>query len=769
MTLHALELPGLVAGEKSELLLSPACTILLFPDERSREAFNGQLLSSAALDERQKGLLCSRMPGTIQEFKESLKSLAMTGVDNCSLKQAIEVMEAAFAPQTGQPNDCDLNASGDTEERLETCKARLGDILQLRQRFNDGACTIFKLQEKRLKIEKKLKDLETLFAANEGTTFTSALEKNTALPLLMREQDEKIRLLRDKKENITRKASELKSQVKEFEEYLNASEEVVSIICDYENTEEAIETTLADKEKLKTEISEKEKEIKRNLEIYQNVFKEFHDPQDFNTHMDSLEEKLSEARVMNEKKAELQSYEAQARNLRVTEWLCLIPSTTLILFNFALLYINGLMLDDYLRVVMIMTFMLGICCLAGFIKSFQSIIVLGRTMTRLKQDIAAIRSSIDTAKSALFKMQKHYDSITSTELRVKFKEYQSLLNDLDNVRKLMTVYSSVQTQMDNEKSKLEVNVRTILEKCGNMEEGDEIDSTVIAEFKKNYDRAQELNRENEQVALLYKDVVEEIGREQGKKSEYQKERQHLEKIIKEMAAKILYKDHEVSPELLTDLFLELEEERAAFSDFEAEIGHLEAMNREFLGSFHEMPSLEEEIDGLGQKMEVAKNDRKAFEETLGILKNTTEMNMKELFYPALRQELRTLLEREEWQFLNDKKILMHLCDDDESCLSTEAMAALEISLIYALYRVLLIDFIADGKGEIPLIFKDILSSTQKEHLPGNVQFLLALSKINQVIYVTSDRGIWNSLKQTLADLSFSFKESESGACALIHI
>ena len=38
--------------------------------------------------------------------------------------------------------------------------------------------------------------------------------------------------------------------------------------------------------------------------------------------------------------------------------------------------------------------------------------------------------------------------------------------------------------------------------------------------------AQELNREIEQVALLYKDVAEEIGREQGKKSEYQKELQH---------------------------------------------------------------------------------------------------------------------------------------------------------------------------------------------------------------------------------------------------
>ncbi len=58
------------------------------------------------------------------------------------------------------------------------------------------------------------------------------------------------------------------------------------------------------------------------------------------------------------------------RNLRITEWLCLLPSSTLILITFMILYLNGFDLDDNLRIIVSLNAVLGISCLAGFIKTF---------------------------------------------------------------------------------------------------------------------------------------------------------------------------------------------------------------------------------------------------------------------------------------------------------------------------------------------------------------------------------------------------------------
>ncbi len=310
-------------------------------------------------------------------------------------------------------------------------------------------------------------------------------------------------------------------------------------------------------------------------------------------------------------------------------------------------------------------------------------------------------------------------------------------------------------------------MRKILEKSGIIQDGDTITTAVIEQFKSNREHAVKLYEEIEKVTLHYKEITEEIGREQGKKTELQRERQltgtQIEEIIR------IYSDHENGPDLEKILlsFQELEECRAASIDYELRLKHLENLSRDLHGQIEEIPSLEEKIENMEESITLRESDMKACTETLAMLGETIEQDMKELYYPLLITQVKILLKRDEWKFFKHEQILLTLLGEMEMDKPGFSGESVNIGMLYALCKALLIDYFSKDSEEYPILFDNLLPYDEKENLKESLKFLIAISKTIQVIYIIRNSDAWQSLKESLTELGKPYSESRTGRFTLL--
>jgi hypothetical protein len=233
----------------------------------------------------------------------------------------------------------------------------------------------------------------------------------------------------------------------------------------------------------------------------------------------------------------------------------------------------------------------------------------------------------------------------------------------------------------------------------------------------------------------------------------------MEKIIR------IYSKYENEPDLekIFLSFQELEECRAAGIDYELRLKHLETLSRDLHGQIEEIPFLEEKIEDIEESIALRKSDMKACTETLAMLGETIEQDMKELYYPLLITKVKTLLKRDEWKFFKHEQILLTLLGEMEMDKSRFPGESVNIGMLYALCKALLIDYFSKNNEEYPILFDDLLLYDEKE----NLKFLIAISNTIQVIYITRNSDAWQSLKESLTELGKPYSESKAGRFTLL--
>ena len=442
-------------------------------------------------------------------------------------------------------------------------------------------------QKKRMLIEKEKSLREKLAGEKEKKT----LEKWKRIGELEKElvlKDSELESCRAEKEKITEKASACREKIRDKDGLVSLSVDLNALIRDFENTGVAQCLSNTEKEKLIVEIGEKEVELNGRIETLRPAFGHYRENESFESHIDSIEKKLTETRELNKLKEQHHNAQKKRDALRRTKFLFFIPAlvfTALLLSASIFNFLHPLPHSEVLLPS------LALFCLFFFLQALRFFHHQRREMRDMKKaekEISLLKSSIDEAKSELAVLQKELGVVTTTDIRNRYHDWMGFKRDLESLHRVKELQTMVRSRLDDERARLETELRTILKNCAMASDRDPITPEILAQLSREYAGIKNLQAELDVLGTQYRKISDGMSELQEARAAVKKEMQGFSSSREGTADLLEYKYvlGEVSAH---------EEAGLAISDYDKDIAEKESSLRELKKGGRETVEIDEEL------------------------------------------------------------------------------------------------------------------------------------------------------------------------------
>jgi hypothetical protein len=703
----------------------------------------------------------------LPDLELKIRSLADTGTEDCAfqdmqseLLRKIEVLGSENDPSTP------LGSIRRSLQAIEQDREKIRKILQqywmmsaTMRELAEKQSALMKRLEKRPNQENSCRLLERVGRIIQLKSSIASLDKS--LSSLIRE-----------KEMLTQDASHTRNLIKEHEEFLNAPDQVIEILGEYEETIMAVRDSIEEKAKLGPEIEEKERELKAIIAKLSPNFQRFGNVQEFQDVITDIEKKLGQANAINEKKMSLPRIDQELKNLQWLTFIYLIFSFSFVLLVVIILFSQLDLSSIFEGSVIVICPFFCFYLLTRLWQQEQASKGLRKKLDEMREDIRNLKGSVETAKRSLEELQRGLNISTSTDLRTRHREYMGALADLESLHQITDVYSMMKTKFDDEKNKLEANVRKILENSDLIAPDEPITRDVLRKFRERYEYAKSLIQEQEKLRRAYNEISSSIERHLAEKRNSDEELKKMEKLAAQEQDETghIYGRNDLDD--AAESYLEREELEAAYIDYQAEIADWMSHNEDLWGDERTPAHIEEEIEhlreGEGALHSMAGGMEKAYDY---IERSGTEFRAT-VFCPAVRKILQGSLFPE---ILSLKRkigedILESIADRGKSPGDSRehqdsTCQDIPLSLYYLLFRIAAARVIAEGLESIALLIEDIPASgdlTAPDRLLS-----IAESTGSQIICICKGCENRDDIRNSLEQHNIAFQEESTDMFSLI--
>lgn len=684
--------------------------------------------------------------------------------DNIQLNNAISILQSLLKEIGDENNEESLLGKLCVKIRL------LEDELEKRKITNsiysDLSSRIIQLSDKLNYLNVKKSSLAETTDNEEFRKIANTAEKINTLRNSCAEIDNNIESLHKAKESITRKASEIREFLRNYDSLSDSIDSIKSMILHLIDTRTVLKTSEEDKEITMQEISEKEIELKNYIDRNAPLFDRFKDSDEFDKYMDELENKLTKTKILNEKKVDLFDKESKLKNNRKIYKAYFYYG---VLFNAITIAISFLYVTkhySYLEVLLLVTALFSIFLYYEFWKYRKPNKQLLDVIQKEKIQTDELKASIDKAKDELMGIQKVFGYATTTDIRIKYKEFHSVKLDLENLHRITDIYEKDRTKLGEEKERLEAEIHTILEKSGLIKNDELLTDEILEKFKENVENISNIKTEQNDLRNEYKRISDELEKEIMKKSKIDDEIANIVKTAGNGS------DPHLSIENINDIISLKLETSISIKEYEKEIKEKKNLLSSIIHEERTIPEIEEDFDQLTNRQLIIKEQYEAIQMAIEGIQKAQKNHMTKEIIPLISkridESIRTLKTKYNHEII--KCVLENITSEDEiekHILFNDNEAETTISFYYLLINEAINSAVAN---ETPALFlAETLIDEENMGHGADLSHLLLLSKLTQIIYLTSDKTHFDKIAEILKERNIECQKESADDFSVISV
>ncbi|MDQ7824472.1 MAG: hypothetical protein RDV48_16845 [Candidatus Eremiobacteraeota bacterium] len=687
-------------------------------------------------------------------FSSLFLSMADSGSENPPQSNPLKRLDAELS-HIGSDSD-GSGAIGSLLLSMSSLENDIKSLRERRERFVTISTTIAKLEKKLSMLMKDKIRTEDSIPKENAARLYELLKEYREHSSRMRENEARLKSLKESKESVTQKASALREALRDYEYLLTMDNSILTLINEYESIIIIKDSSSQEKEHLKAEILDKEKELQSIISHYTKGFEKYSSFEEFDSLLTTLERSVSRAKIINEKWEVVEEKEQEAKRLRGRAISYLIPAYFFTLLVVALGSAQIHTSFPMLEVPLLVSSLACIFMFYEFYKYNQQKKRFVNEMNRGKKEIMELKSDIDKSKEALSEILKEAGVTVSFDLRTRFREFQGAKKDLDSLSRITRSFDSDESETSVKTSSLEMEIRKILEKSGVLSQDAPVSAEVIGQFKENYRKAQALQQEQEFLRIEYRRITDDIERESPAKSQLDKTFQGASAALRAMLED---KSHALNEDMVK--LLELD---AVISDYQAVIHEMEERLPPSSPGEKSLPELDEELDSLRNRVGELKQRREAVALARSILEEARRDYLSGDFIPRLKDALRSQCSA--LPHPSDEKLiesLMPAGGDLEAALESSEPSRLFYHALIVYGSIL----VTIKNEQYPLFLDDILSTDGPLPIEEAVRELLDLSKAFQIVCLTKEKALLDRIKGALTAREAPYDEREKEGILVI--